>query len=179
MKAWQLFVLLIVVPFVLYSGLMVYVFTGNHFDSLFRLFAMIIFLFTGLLFGWIYVLGINLFKKMPSSLSSGLTKFRIAICIPAMYILLISIFMSLTLPTANPPQLSILALIIPLHLISMACILYCLYFVAKALKTAEWQQPVSFSDYLGEFFLLGFFPVGVWLIQPRINKLFSQTTENE
>jgi len=49
---------------------------------------------------------------------------------------------------------------------------YCLYFNAKALKTAELQKPLTFSDFAGEFFLLWFFPIGIWILQPRINKLF-------
>ena len=46
---------------------------------------------------------------------------------------------------------------------------------AKALKTVEWQKPVTFSDFAGEFFLIWFFPIGIWIIQPRINKLFDAT----
>jgi len=52
------------------------------------------------------------------------------------------------------------------------CMFYCLYFNAKALKAAEWQRPVTFSDFAGEFFMIWFFPVGIWILQPRINKLF-------
>jgi hypothetical protein len=65
-----------------------------------------------------------------------------------------------------------MAVILPLHLFSMFCIFYCLYFNAKALKAVEWRRPVTFGDYAGEFFLLWFFPLGIWFIQPRINQLF-------
>jgi len=64
------------------------------------------------------------------------------------------------------------------HLFSMFCLFYCLYFIAKALKTVELQRPVTFSDYAGEFFLLWFYPVGVWILQPRINQIFAATPEN-
>jgi hypothetical protein len=72
----------------------------------------------------------------------------------------------------------IFALIIPLHLFSMFCIFYSLYFIAKALKTVESQKTVSFSDFAGEFFLIWFFPIGVWIIQPRINKLFETSVDD-
>lgn len=77
------------------------------------------------------------------------------------------------------PSLAIFAGFVPLHLFSMFCIFYCLYFNAKALKTVEWQNTVTFSDFAGEFFLIWFFPIGVWIIQPRINKLFDTTIDNE
>jgi len=57
----------------------------------------------------------------------------------------------------------------------MFCIFYCLYFVAKALKSVELQREVTFNDYAGEFFLFWFSPIGVWVLQPRINKLFDNS----
>jgi hypothetical protein len=80
--------------------------------------------------------------------------------------------------TGGQPNPAIFALIVPLHLFSMFCIFYCLYFNAKALKTVEWQRPVTFSDFAGEFFLIWFFPIGVWIIQPRLNKLFDTNNDN-
>jgi len=64
----------------------------------------------------------------------------------------------------------IFAIIIPLHLFSMFCIFYTLYFVAKTFKTVELQREVKFSDFAGEFFLIWFYPIGIWIIQPKINK---------
>jgi len=72
----------------------------------------------------------------------------------------------------NQPNLEYFAFIIPIHLFSMFCIFYCMYFIAKEFKSVEVQKPVTFSDFAGEFFLLWFFPVGIWILQPRINKIF-------
>ena len=52
------------------------------------------------------------------------------------------------------------------------CIFYCFYFVARTLKAVEWQKPVTLGDYILEIVLFWFYFVGVWFIQPRINKLF-------
>jgi putative effector of murein hydrolase LrgA (UPF0299 family) len=68
---------------------------------------------------------------------------------------------------------NMLFLVIPLHLFSMFCMFYQLYFVSKTIKTAELKRKVTFSDYLGEFFMIWFFPIGIWIIQPKINRLFS------
>jgi hypothetical protein len=60
-----------------------------------------------------------------------------------------------------------------LHLLSMFGIFYSLYFVAKTIKTVELQTKVSFSDFAGEFLLIWFFPIGIWVVQPKINKMIN------
>ena len=65
----------------------------------------------------------------------------------------------------------IFGIILPLHFLSMFGILHSMYFVAKTFKTVELQREVSFSDFAGEFFLIWFYPVGIWIIQPKINKM--------
>ena len=60
---------------------------------------------------------------------------------------------------------------IPLHLLMMFSVLHALYFVSKSLLIAERDRPVSFTEYAGAFFLIWFLPVGIWTIQPRINRL--------
>ena len=67
--------------------------------------------------------------------------------------------------------------IIPLHLFAMFCLFYCLYFVSKTFKTAETQRKVAFGDFAGEFFMLWFFPIGIWIIQPKINKMVDEVDE--
>ena len=54
--------------------------------------------------------------------------------------------------------------------------LFNLHFVSKSLALAEMQRPLSFYDYAGPFFLLWFFPIGIWFIQPRINRLYADHT---
>jgi hypothetical protein len=50
--------------------------------------------------------------------------------------------------------------------------LYSLYFVAKTIKTAELQKECTFKDFTEEFILILFYPIGLWIIQPRINKIY-------
>jgi hypothetical protein len=69
--------------------------------------------------------------------------------------------------------------LVPLHLACMVCLFYLLYFVSKNLVLAETKKPVSFYEYAGPLFLLWFFPVGVWFIQPRINRLFEERSGAE
>jgi hypothetical protein len=150
--------------------------------TMFKFSSILMILFMGLFFCWFYSLGTNLHKKLPGNVTMNLKKFKIFLLIPTVYMLLISFYMSSMfsdISTGMEPNLAIFGIIFPLHLFSMFCIFYCLYFIAKELKTVEWQKPVTFSDFAGEFFLIWLFPFGIWIIQPRINKLFSTSNDSE
>jgi hypothetical protein len=38
---------------------------------------------------------------------------------------------------------------------------------------------VKFRDFAGEFFLVWFYPVGVWIIQPKINKMIEVSQQEQ
>lgn len=172
-KHWQLFGLILGPALVFQFIILTSVISGgepglDYFSQMIGLLCYAIF------FGWFYTLGINLHKKLPPTVSMNLKRFKLFLLIPAVYILFILLtggpFSSQH--TGEYPDLIVFALIMPVHLFSTFCIFYCLYFNAKALKAVEWQEPVTFSDFAGEFFLIWFFPFGIWIIQPRVNKLF-------
>jgi hypothetical protein len=115
-----------------------------------------------------------MYQKAPVRVRGNLGRFQVFMLIPVVYILCISVFvavMSRGFELNEYSPIAIVSIVLSLHLFSMFCIFYCLYFCAKALKAAELQRPVTFSDFVGEFFLLWFFPIGVWILQPRINRL--------
>jgi hypothetical protein len=55
--------------------------------------------------------------------------------------------------------------------------IYCDYFAARMLVSVEQQRDVSFKDFAGDFFAFIFFPLGVWFLQPRINRIFGRHDE--
>jgi hypothetical protein len=57
------------------------------------------------------------------------------------------------------------------NIIGLFCTIYCIYFVARTLKMIELKRKVSFSYFFKEFLFIWVFPVGVWIIQPKINKI--------
>ena len=181
LKHWQLFILLFGIPFILQ-----FVFAFSMAlapDSMmpYAIMPIIMFLFIAIFFSWFYSLGTALHKRLPESVKMKLTTFKIFLFIPFIYIMVLCGLMFWVFNTVvagdRAPNLSWFLLIIPIHLFSMFCIFYCLYFVAKTLKAVELQKPVTFNDYVGEFFLIWFYPVGVWFIQPRVNKLFVKNDE--
>ena len=46
-----------------------------------------------------------------------------------------------------------------------------LAFPVRVLKSIELERRAKFGDYLGDFFLILFFPIGIWFLQPRIRKI--------
>ena len=137
-------------------------------------------LFIAILFGWFYAVGVNLNKKLSNVVKMNLIKFKWIFFILITYMLLFYVFVYFvffkSVSNGIEPNFGIFAAIIPLYLFPIFCFLYCICFIAKSLKAVELQRPVALSDYVWEFLLFLFFPIGVWLIQPRINKIFSEKT---
>lgn len=161
-KHWQLFLAIMIVP-ILFQFVVMNSLTNNGGMDLFIIaFPMMMILVTGILFGWLYSLGIHLHGILPENVSMNLKRFKLFLLIPAGYITFISLFiccmMSGVIEIFNP---ALLAIIVPLHLFSIFGIFYSMYFNAKALKLIELQRLVNFSDFTSEFFLIWFFPVGI------------------
>lgn len=52
-------------------------------------------------------------------------------------------------------------------------IIYTFYNVPKSIRSVELGRKVSFKECIIDFLLLFAFPIGVWFIQPRINRLYA------
>lgn len=181
-KHWQLFLLSFGIPMIFQFVMMATMFSNigndnlhtpsNMFDHIKLLFPIIMLLFMGVFFGWFWSIAIGLQSKVPEGVKMKVKKFKIFFFTPLIYL---SLFLGLFIISMRGPNPAIFAIIIPLHLFSMFCMFYNLYFVAKTLKTVELQREVSFSDFAGEFFLIWFYPIGIWILQPKINQMI----ENE
>lgn len=115
---------------------------------------------------WFWSLGSFLDSLIPSALKLNMGFFRFALIYPIVYVFIFASFI-------QNPVLSRVAIILPLHLFAMACVFYSLYFVSKSFVLAETGKSASFYDYAGPFFLIWFFPIGIWVVQPRINRLYA------
>lgn len=187
-KHWQLFLLTFGVPILLQLVLMGTMFTravSNNFIepssaiSLVTLLQLASLLFLLVFFAWFWAVATGLQQFIPTEAKMKLTRFKIFFFIPLIYVVLFLLFVSTATTetinhsgTISPVMIgAALTIILPLHFLSMFCIFHSLYFVAKALKTAELKRKARFSDFAGEFFLIWFFPIGIWIVQPRINKM--------
>ncbi len=119
------------------------------------------------LFAWFWSMGSFFNATLELRLRLGTGLFRFALIYPVFYVFVFFIFF-VNASTA------LFLVIFPLHLFAMFCTLYSLYFVSKSLVLAETGNPAPFRSYVGVLLLLWFFPVGVWILQPRVNRLFTE-----
>jgi hypothetical protein len=175
-KHWQIFILVFGVYFVGQMALVGSILTSPHSQEVFSkggLLAGLVMTFSTLgLFVWLWSLGsyFNSIVQPELRMESGF--FRVALIYPPFYF-----FFFITTFQSSSPDL--FGLIIPLHLFAMVCMFYLLYFVSKSLVLAETSKPASFYDYAGPFFLLWFFPIGIWIVQPKVNRLYSERQNAE
>jgi hypothetical protein len=194
-KHWQLFFLtfgiLMISQFIM-MGMMIsnrdIDVESNHIMMLsyMKVFVVLTIVFAGVFLGWFWSVGVGLQSRIPKGVKMKVKRFKIGFIIPALYMLIFMVFLLLTLngemDVGNRPSGILFGkfavIIIPLHLFSMFCLFHSLYFVAKTFKTVELQREVTFSDFAGEFFLIWFYPIGVWIIQPKINKMVEEEITN-
>jgi hypothetical protein len=81
------------------------------------------------------------------------------------------IFLSLVIPDGAIPvwvQLS-------LYLVCIACFVYLFHFVAKNLVMVKIKKALAAQQILPSIFASVFFPLGVWIIQPEVNRLYAES----
>lgn len=193
-RHWQLFMLTFGVVFIFYVYMMISFISTisigtppepqEMFQS-FMFFPIVIIIASGTHFCWYWSIGIGLQNKLPAEARMKTGLFKVAVLFPAIYFVIIFIGITYLFTNAqpffdqsDPTDLNFIQTIafsmlffVPLHFFAIFCSFYCLYFTAKTIKSIELQRAVTLSDYIAEFVLIWFFPVGVWIIQPKINKM--------
>lgn len=170
-KAWQIFMISFGLPILLQIVSLEVILVNSTNVLVFNYMTIISLIFMFGFFLWFWAMAIGLQRKIPDHLKMNIGLFNVFLLIPTLY------FLMITRPfnsfSGGIPSFMMGIILIP-HLFSMACVFYCMGFAAKALKTAELQRKVSFSDYAGDFFLIWFFPIGIWILQPKINKIYNR-----
>jgi hypothetical protein len=119
---------------------------------------------------WMWSAGSFLNSVLQPVSKFNLSIFRTALAITALYPFLAS-------DRFTKYHSPVYSMSIPLHLLGWLCAFYVINQVSKALVLAETGNVTSFFDYALEFLLIWVFPViGVWFIQPRINRLYSKSS---
>ena len=158
-KHWQIFLLLVAAPTVAQAAAPERI---NDFGTGgFVLFAVIAVSLLCLL-AWFGSMGLFFRSIVTPELRMGTQFFRFSLVYPLVFV---PIFFFPGIPEA---------VIGPLQLACTVCLFYLLYFVSRNLVLAETGKPASFYEYAGAFFLLWFFPVGVWFVQPKVNRLYAE-----
>ncbi len=184
-KAWQIFMITIGLPIIIEIIAIPFLVSDNPLFVMIAIPLISILCIIGFLC-WFWSIAVGLQEKVPDGVKLKVIRFKAFFFIPLIYFVFLFIFSAFVsngttengLISNGVAMARLMGVTFPLHLFSMFCIFYCLYFVAKTFKTVEIQRAVTFSDFAGEFFLIWFFPVGIWIIQPRINKMVENTEQN-
>lgn len=183
MKHWQLFCLLLVLPFVSIVTFILYVSTllmsGREEALQIEVFIpIVVLMFANYLcyYAWLWTLGSFSISRLPDTIKKSRTLFTAAIIYPLCYIpTFFWIMFSSVVNSSKDVFQHYFLIIFAFHILAIFCNFYIFYFIAKMFKQAELQRRATVSEYLGEIFLLWFFYIGIWILQPRVNKLYEES----
>ncbi|MFA8299774.1 MAG: hypothetical protein ACEPOV_06410 [Hyphomicrobiales bacterium] len=193
-KNWQLFIIFCVIP-VLIDKIPISLLDLNTvkiwrfhsvipFNSLFSFFFYL-FILMIIVILWFHSISIGLQRKLPKGIKMNVKRFKICFVLSFFVIpinMILGYFVVLhgiyvqAVPSSSENLthmgffLIIFLLSIPVYIVSIFILFYQVYFAAKISKITELQREVHFYEYTNEFLLFWFFPVGVWFLQPKINK---------
>jgi hypothetical protein len=156
-KHWQIFIILISA---MLSGHFLY-FLGMK-TGLIDIIAMFLFAFT--FSAWLISISWGASRKLPHDLQSSIKPMIVCLVLFIFYVSFGTGYL-FSLPGGIPSY----GLVI--HILSIFAIFYAMGFTAKQLIKVKLGKNITFSQYIGHVFLFWFFPIGVWLIQPAVNKL--------
>ncbi|MES2107905.1 MAG: hypothetical protein V4577_04110 [Bacteroidota bacterium] len=163
LKAWQVLLLILFPAFL------------SNYDSLqpviWTLMVYVIY------WAWIYAIGIKMNSFIPANLRPGLTSFKIHSYL--LLIFLITLFAAEffgQLPDIESPYAMYFGLG------AMTISLYLLFnvwmFSARMLESVIVGTIVNRSDSLKAFLCFWFFPIGIWFIQPAVNRAVAKYAAN-
>ncbi|MFT5723556.1 MAG: hypothetical protein ACI9JN_000670 [Bacteroidia bacterium] len=133
--------------------------------------------------GWLWSISVGLHPKLPEGHGLNLTLFKWMLVIP----LIIMVYLFYTMSTVfteifntietqgeieeMPGWVGQMIMLFPMALISVGCSIYTYYHTAKTIKLVEKGNNQQKPEFIGEFFLIWFYYIGVWILQPKINKM--------
>jgi hypothetical protein len=159
MKAWMIFsfmtllYLISILSFFLHSN--------------FELFYIILLIEITFITGWFYSLAKFYYSRIPRFKGLKLMLLKIGLLVAYLYTLSMAILSLIDYSMVS----KVIFYLLPIHFYSMFSMFYCIYFISKSSVSFALGTEATFEQFIKTFFLLWFFPIGVWFIQPQVNKL--------
>jgi len=173
-KHWHIFLLAFLIPALIIAGGLVYSTFWYSMTSLFYAIPLALALSQAVIYIWLWVVGTNIAENVDDQ-----KLFKIFIIIPCFVLLFILAFWLLITLRLSFGKLSMagvlftsLFVILPIQFAFVISLIYCVFFVARAIKQAEIKQKPNFETFFKEFILILIFPIGIWFLQPRINRMY-------
>jgi len=164
LEHWQLFSILIGVSILGFALKELYFANQNFTFLVIADLFVIISLF--MLFGWVYVIGsfLNNIPDNPFHFNKVLYTLAFIFCIYGYGELGVQSISGLV--DDKPGIVSAI-----ITILTFWGVLYLYFKTSRSLKSIELNRKVKFSEHIFDAFLLFMFPIGIWIIQPKINAL--------
>lgn len=167
---WGLFLLLVVLPIIGLPFIIFGVFLGSTL-ILSLIYFLFVFMPLALFICWLFSVGQLLYYRLESTdkqeVSDRLFRFNFFYTLLYMALIYILAFVTFNSDLVSTP------VFLPMNLYVIFCLFYGFYFVSRTLTIVE-QKGANIGVYIGYFFQVWFFPIGVWIIQPKINRLYEE-----
>lgn len=184
-KHWQIFIVAFAVPFIvsiaLYFITIISIVINNHNNDplvmlkIFNIMPILVIITCVPVYLWYWSIGIGLQKQIPENLKLNTNTFKICFLITLLFPIILSCLFAYIFSDPenflNFVSPIFVLYLVPLYIIAFLCSIYNMYFIAKTLKTAELKKQVKFGEFVGEFFIVMFYYVGIWVLQPKINEI--------
>ena len=127
---------------------------------------------------WIYAIGVYGQEKIAElGLSSmNVNFFKINILVVGIFFLAALFFFNSEPATSETIELKDIPLTVG-GLYFFFAFFQTIIFACKTIAKIELRRVVSFGDYFTNLLLMVFFFIGVWILQPKVNKFFTSTEE--
>jgi len=164
LKNWQLFLIILLLPWILAIGLnMIFIFKSYSDDITMGIFTII---YYTIFMIWNYKV-IRTFNKRELILKPKQLKrldwLLIILCIYAIYLIL-----PIEMRINGNLLMKILSPIV--MLISAYAIVFVVFCTAKTLKGLQLKNQLRTADVIVEMFVIFYFPIGVWWLQKKVNR---------
>ena len=133
----------------------------------------------GVLYGWMWSVGAGLQANMPREFRRSVVGFSVVLTLLAT-VCVASLFLpgSLLLFDSTSNTFTVLFwTLLPLLAVWMGAHLYGASYVADIIITAEEEREPTAHELIRLSLLVWLFPVGVWTVQPRVNRLNARAAE--
>ena len=134
-----------------------------------EVFPVSLLLFGGVHLAWWYAIGAEMERRLPDHLRSSPTLFRVH----AVYLMVViaAIGSLLRFRDVWIHNATLQAVFLLMVLYYFPAFIIVVRFSARALATVEKQAKADAGDYMGNFMLLWMSFIGVWVLQPKLNRI--------
>ena len=192
-KHWQVFSLMLVLPLIGFVACTILLINTLTPDSQVIPWLPIQVFVSGFLlsflihFGWLWSVGVNLHALLPQEVKMNLNRFRLLHLIP--FIVMVGMLSLVFISPIDIQEESFIAnefLFSPIFVflifigegLTVVGMIHTAWFVGKVIKCVETKSDQNIDKTIVEILLVYFFIVGIWLLQPRINKIIKEHSES-